>query len=311
MKQFANQTAQAKRAGRLRAFCAGLLLLGLAVLRLPLTAHAAPPLLVDEADVLSDAEEQTLLAHLTEVSNAHDADIVVVIAEDLGGQDSLAYADDYFDYNGYGRGEDRSGALFLHCPSGRDYAFSTRGRAADAISDDALDDLETAVIDYLRADDFPGAYEAFATGCDNYLQYMKEYGVSIADQDIEAHPEDAQYLLNPPEEQRPFFQRLLYNARNNALLAPIIGAIGSLFYGSSKKRKLVSVRRQSGAASYVKAGQSSLRVSRDMFINRTLTKTPIPRHDNNRSSSGGRVGGHTTFHTSSSGASHGGRGGKY
>ncbi|MBR5969160.1 MAG: TPM domain-containing protein [Lachnospiraceae bacterium] len=301
---------QNKKVARAAAGLAAALLIALTVCaRFALPVKAAPPLLVDEADVLTDAQEAELNALLTEVSNAHNADVFVLIAQDLGGKESQAYADDYFWYNGYGRGASRSGALFLHCPSGRDYAFSTHGDAALAISDDALDDLENAVVDCLRADDFAGAYETFATGCDNYLQYMATYGVSLAKEDVENHPEDAQYMFDPPAAKLSFGERLLESMKNSAVFSPIAAAIGALLYGSSKKRKLVSVRKQSGAGRYVRSSASELRVSRDILVNRTQSRTPIHNNDDDRS--GGRTGGSTSFHTSSSGQSFGGRSGKY
>ena len=97
MKYTGNEKQMRKGTAPVRALLAGFVLMSLMLLHLPVTAYAAPPLLIDEADVLDDAEEAALLQELTEVSNAHDADVVVVIAEDLGGEDALVYADDYFD----------------------------------------------------------------------------------------------------------------------------------------------------------------------------------------------------------------------
>lgn len=280
-----------------------------AVLTPALRVKAAPPLLVDEAQVLTDSEARRIEEDLAEVSDAYDIDLVVLTVEDLDGQEAMDYADDYYDYNGYGRDADYSGALFLHCPDSRDYWISTCGRVADAVSDDAMEDLKAAVVECLRADDFAGAYETYVTGIDNYMMYMEEYGVSISYSDVQAHPEDAKYMFNPPEKEKTFFEKIAEYAAGNAVLAPIIGFISSFVYMGGQKRKLVSVRRQSGAQSYVRAGASQLRYSNDILVNRTMNKTPIRTESSSRS--GGRVGGSTTFHTSSSGRSHGGGGGKY
>lgn len=60
--------------------------------------------LVDEADLLSDAEEKDLLSKLDEISERQKCDLVIVTVKDLGGKTPEAFADDYFDYNGYGQG---------------------------------------------------------------------------------------------------------------------------------------------------------------------------------------------------------------
>ena len=274
-----------------------------------LRVKAAQPLLVDEAQVLSDSEARRLEEDLAEVSDAYNIDLVVLTVTDLEGKEAMDYADDYYDYNGYGRDADYSGALFLHCPDSRDYWISTCGRVADAVSDDAMEDLTGAVVECLRADDFAGAYETYITGVDNYMMYMEEYGVSISYQDIQEYPEDAKYLFNPPEKEKSFFEKITEYAAGNVVLAPVFGFISSFLYMGGQKRKLVSVRKQSGAQHYVRSGASRLRFSNDILVNRTMNKTPI--RTERSSSFGGRVGGSTTFHTSSSGRSHGGGGGKY
>lgn len=63
-------------------------------------------------------------------------------------------------------------------------------------------------------------------------------------------------------------------------------------------------RRQFDAGEYVKSGSFSLPVRQDIFLYSNVTKTRRP--ENNSSGKGG-----SSVHTSSSGRSHGGRGGKF
>ncbi|MBR0090920.1 MAG: TPM domain-containing protein [Lachnospiraceae bacterium] len=289
-----------------RALLAGFVLTGLMLLQVPLTVYAAPPLLVDEADLLSDSEEQELSALLEDVGGRHGIEIAIYIAERLDGKSAQLFSDDVFVYEL----EMNDGVLFFQCPEERDYAFTSDGIADSALSDDALDDIEQAMLSYLREDDYMGAYRTFAEGVDRYMSYFEKNGVSFSYADLETHEEDQQYLLNPPEEERTFFEKILDRAKGNAILAPIAGVLGGFVYSGSKKRKLVSVRRQSGASGYVRAGESRMRVSRDILVNRTVNRTPIVRNENR--SSGGRIGGTSTHHVhSSSGRTLGGRSGKY
>lgn len=76
----------------------------------PAFALSDMPRLVDDSDVLSAEEETALLSRLDGVSEAHQFDLVVVIVDDFAGMSAMDYADDFFDYNGYGYGDGRDGS---------------------------------------------------------------------------------------------------------------------------------------------------------------------------------------------------------
>lgn len=108
------------RAGILAAIILGiclLLLLTVGVLTVG-AADAHPPRLVDNAGLLSQAEADSLRATLDQYSEELNFDIVVVTTNTLDGKTPRDYADDYFDYNGYGYGANRDGALFLRYING-------------------------------------------------------------------------------------------------------------------------------------------------------------------------------------------------
>ncbi len=71
------------------------------------------PLLVDDADILSDSEESKLLEKLTNISHDIDCEIAVVTVNSLEGKTAEAFADDYYDYNGYGAGAGDDGAILV------------------------------------------------------------------------------------------------------------------------------------------------------------------------------------------------------
>ena len=68
---------------------------------LPVHAVGSSPRLVDNADYLTDSEEATLLNKLDEISARQGLDIVIVTIPDLYGEDITAFADDFYDENGY------------------------------------------------------------------------------------------------------------------------------------------------------------------------------------------------------------------
>ena len=69
--------------------------------------------LKDEAGLLSEDEADSLLARLDEISERQSCDVIVVTVASLDGKTAESYADDYFDFNGYGLGQDGDGILLL------------------------------------------------------------------------------------------------------------------------------------------------------------------------------------------------------
>lgn len=260
---------------------------------------AAPQLLVDEADNLTPDEERVLTERLSEVSDRYDADVVLVIIDSLNGADAQAYADDFYDYNGYYE----NGVLFLLSVNDSEYAFSTLGTVAYDLTDAAIDMIEEDVLSGLRRGkdtrDYYDAYVAYIEGVDKYL------GIASSGEPFE-------YDTPGAGEEEPLhgFAAFKNHLGGNVILSSIAGIAGSFAYMGTQKRKLKSVRRQRGAANYVTGNGPVLTVSDDRFINRSVNKTPIPRREpsSNARSGSGRG---TTFHTSSSGRSHGGRSGKF
>ncbi len=245
-------------------------------------AQTGTPLLVDDADLLTDSQEADLSAELELISDRHGVDVVVVTVYSLEGKSSRDYADDYFDYNGYGRGDDRSGILLLHSPEYRDWWISTRGDCILYFTDAGLDYIGSSITDKLAAADYYGAYETFAELCD---EFMSEY-------EADGRPVDADTL---PREA-PGLTYVLISLAVGLVVAFIIVSV------MCSKHKSVRVRRE--ADDYVRNGSMNLTVSSDSFLYRNVSRTPKPK--NNGSSRGG-----SSSHRSSSGASHGGRGGKY
>ena len=69
--------------------------------------------MVDNADLLTADEETSLLARLEAFTEKHEMEIAVVTVSDLEGKTVEEYGDDFYDYNGYGYGEDDDGLLLL------------------------------------------------------------------------------------------------------------------------------------------------------------------------------------------------------
>ena len=104
--------------------------------------------LYDGADLLTDEEEAALLERLDTLSEALQFDVVIVTAENIGTRTPMEFADDYYDYNGFGfDGRDKDGCLLLISMADRDWWVSTRGEGITALDSDYF-------IGYLEIDDF-------------------------------------------------------------------------------------------------------------------------------------------------------------
>ena len=142
------------------------------------------PTLVDKQHLVSDSQAETLSKRLKEIGTAYQCDVVIVTVPTLGGKTAEAYADDYFDYNGYGYGAmpnangttiDGDGVLLLLSMEDRDFAISTSGYGITAFTDYGIQTyLEDLFLPYLRSNDYAGGFDAFADGCEYLLKTARE-----------------------------------------------------------------------------------------------------------------------------------------
>lgn len=234
------------------------LLLCATCLALTLTAAGAgaathPARLVDEAGLLSPDEAARLEALLDQYSEELEFDIVVVTTSDLQGKSPARYADDYFDYKGYGYGSNKNGALFLRYINGsqKEVWISTTGEGIDAISDRDIQDIFDDMEPYIMNDPCL-AFEYFAKDVRDEVKDHRSY--------------DTVWII----------------------VGIIAGLITGLVVTSIMRSSLRSVRSQKYAGSYIKDGSLDISVARDIFLYRTISRVPRPR-DNGGGGGGSSV----------------------
>ncbi|MBR7161875.1 MAG: TPM domain-containing protein, partial [Clostridia bacterium] len=110
------------------------------------SADSPAPRLIDEAELLTSSEADTLLSLLNEISERQKLDIVIVTVNSLEGKTPREYADDYYDNNGYGFGSQRDGVLLLLAMSTRDWYISTSGYGIKAFTDAGIDYIGEAIV---------------------------------------------------------------------------------------------------------------------------------------------------------------------
>ena len=274
-------------------WCCLFSLLWIFVLIFPVMASEIPdipterqkPLLVDEAGLLSEEESSTLINKLEEISQRQENEVAVVTVNSLEGKTAEAYADDYYDYNGYGYGENDDGLLLLVSMGEREWAVTTYGYCHTvAFTDAGLDYISSEFRRKLSSGEYAKAFDCFADLCDDFLT-----------QAATGEPYDVDNM--PKGKVSPFW---LYTD----LVVAFFISFGIV---KGKARNLKSVKKQESAKAYERSGSLSLRRSTDSFVNRIVTQKTIR---NEKNSSSGSSGG-SSSHISSSGRSHGGTSGKF
>lgn len=131
------------------------------------------PLVVDNADVLTDAEEADLTAKLEALGSEYDIEIGAVTVDSYEGKDPQSFADDFYDYNGYGYGENDDGIIVVfntgEGDGNRNIAISTHGTGIDLLTDNEISLIIEMMIDPVKNGDFAGAFDNFVLECENAI----------------------------------------------------------------------------------------------------------------------------------------------
>lgn len=240
------------------------------------------PRLVDNADLLEDYEESDLLDKLNEISERQQMDVVIVTINSLEGKTATAYADDFYDYNGYGFDETRDGILLLVAMDDREWAISTCGSGIPTFTDAGQEYIVEQFKPDLSDGYYADAFNTFADLCDDYITQAET-----------GEPYD---YGNMPKEDFPLFR--------NILIALVVGLVIALIVVLGMASQLKSVKAQGNASNYTVPNSLRLTKNKDFYLYHVVTKTARPKDDD--SSSGG-----SSSHTSSSGSSHGGSSGSF
>lgn len=232
---------------------------------------------VDDANLLSENERNELIEDIEKFREKYNMDAVIVTSNDLEGKTPRDYADDYYDYNGYGLGNNKSGLLLLIDMDDRKIWISTSGDAIEYFTDNRIDSIISDISKYLSNGEYFDACNIFLTD----IQYYMDSGVP-----------EGQYTYS--EEDKTLKIGLIALG-----VAAVVASISCIVVVNSyKNAKSVS------SVNYVDNNSIVFTRRRDTFVNTFTTKTKIEK--NNSSGGGG-----SSTHTSSSGNTHGGRGGSF
>lgn len=239
---------------------------------LALTVYAAPPHLADGAGLLTDTDVANLEGKLTRISDQYNVDIVIVTVASTDGKSPKDFADDYYDYNGYGA----DGILLLVSMEDSDWWVSTTGYGITAITDAGLEYISDRFVPHLSSGEFAEAFHGFADLCDEFLAQAQT-----------GDPYDNHNLPKDP-----------FRFGKNLIIALIIGLVAAWIATGSMKAKLKTVHQQVKADDYMVSDSLKLTQSRDLFLYTNLDrreKTSSGSDSSTRASSSGHGGGGGKF----------------
>ena len=241
----------------------------------------ATPYVNDYADLLSESEELDLNKKLLAYKNRYGLDAVIVTTNSTNGMNIREYADDFYDYNGYGK----DGILLVLDMNNREWWFSTKGKGIQYFTDYGLDQIIDDMYDDLVRGDYYRAFSIYAKDVEEYTEH------ALNGSTIDYRTEKARFGMT------------------NVALSAFIGLFVSLITMLVLKGQLKSVSRQRLAHNYIVSNSFMLTGASDLFVNRHVTRSRRPEPP--RSSGGSSYSGGSVTHTSSSGSTHGGHGGHF
>lgn len=221
---------------------------------------ADQPRLIDEADLLTNSEENALLVKLDHISQKYSFDVVVVTLEDYGGFDIDGFSGNYYDDHGYGFGTTNDGVILIISMAERDWVITSTGTGRDILNDDARSYIADQFYNDLHNGNYSSAFNTYADLCEKLL----------------ADAQNGKYYKTP------------FNAGMSAIIGAVIGLIAAAIVTGKMKGELKSVRMQSAASVYIKDNSLNITNSHDSFLYNTVTRVARPKENSSsRSSSSG------------------------
>lgn len=233
---------------------------------------------VDNADLLSESEEESLLTQMNQVAAKWDCEILVITTDSYPQYTITEFADDTSDSNDFGFGKRDGGIVFALAMDDRSWAISTYGSAINKFTDEGQSYMTDSMIPYLSDGDYYTAFSLFSTYCEMFL----EQASTGTPYDVGNMPQNSVTPLA-------------------IIICIIIGLICGIIALLIMRTELKTVKPQRDADAYGDRGNMTLTIDKDLFIRHVVTKTPIPK-DN---------GGGSSTHMSSGGVSHGGSSGHF
>lgn len=246
----------------------------------------------DDARLFSDQERAYLEQRATEISEKYNFGVYIVTLDNYlnyhGSSNIEKFTINYYDENGFGYGDDKAGTTLLLSMAERDYDLDFNSdRANEIFTYSGREQMKSRFLAFFRQNDFYGGFDEYLSTCEEYLQAAADGTPVGASDDV---PDG--YWDNYTDYD---------NERLPLWIALIPGAIAAILAGVLTSIPMHSAKKKQDADVYRVPGSLDIRRRSDMFLHRSVTRTP--RETESSGSSG-------DSHNYSSG-SHSGSSGKF
>lgn len=230
-------------------------------------AETAVLRLVDDADLLTNDQEETLLSDLNELSEKWDMDVVIVTADFMNGNSVEDYSDYFYSQGGY----NSDGILLLVSMEVREFIIEPFGKGERVFTVAGREYILDQMEDKLSDGEYNEAFDIFVRQCDDFFQ-----------QDQKGEPYDTGNLPKEP-----------FNVVKSLLISLVVGLVIALIATGIMRGQLKSVRAQPAADNYVKSGSLNITHKQDLFLYRNVTRREKPKNNSGSRGLGSSGGGQT------------------
>ena len=246
----------------------------------------------DFADLLTDDEEEQLYEEVSKYITKTNYDLVLVTINENNKDSAREYADDFYDYNEFGKDSLRDGVLILIDMDNRELYISTTGNAIKMYDDERLgideayyntNSVLDCGYDYIVNQEY---YHTFSSMI-NRLTEFYDLGIPSSNTNV---------IID--DNGRPVVIKHINYSLIGIVSMVITMIIAIVVYNISR----LKIKTPS-TISYLK--KKDILISKDTFVNSIVTHT---LRNVDTGSGGGSHSGGSSYHSSSSGSFHGGGG---
>lgn len=289
------------------------ILLLLALLAVPVNAAQAS--VVDEAGLLTQSELESLTAQADELYTAHQFSAVIVTMDSIGGADPWAWANDYYDGNGYGYGTAGDGMMLLLVMDTRQWAISTCGSGISIFSEYDQDRMMEEILSDLSGGDYYAAFSRWLELCGESLEAAEADYNAVYTPEPEFY-EDYGYEYDYNYDYGYSYDYGYDSGPNHFLLILVslgLGFVVSMIPMGMLKKEIHNVSSKAGASDYTRPGSMQVTTQTDRFLYTNTHRVRRAQQNPSGRPGGGMHGGgmHGGGHHSSGGRSHGGSRGRF
>ena len=223
----------------------------------------------DENNTLSQSEFDELEKQGAQYADKYHTGVYLLYTNNMGpdegsGSGKREFARKYYESNKLGEGAGKEGILFVVATQSRKYVTLKHfdDKSKDPYSNDAVNDLESDAKSSLKDNKWFEAGQSYYDDVGVYLESFAKTGKQWT---------------------KPHMVTTLIKIAATILIPLLI----AILVVRNEKNAMLTARIQTEAGKYLDSNSVNLRVSNDVFVDRSLSVVPIPKNDSSDNDSGG------------------------